>query len=240
MKPTMEILSNLSKNSLNNKDEIFTRLYRYLLRPDIYFAAYKNLYANSGAGTKGVTEDTADGFGEEKIRKIINSLADESYQPMPVRRTYIQKKNSNKQRPLGIPTFSDKLVQEALRMILEAVYEPIFLNVSHGFRPKHSCHTALKFIKMEFNGARWFVEGDIKGCFDNIDHQLLIELMRKKIRDARIIKLIYKFLKAGYMENWKYHKTYSGTPQGGIISPLLANIYLHELDKFVMKLKKDF
>ena len=240
MKPTMEILLKLSKNSLNNKDEIFTRLYRYLLRPDIYFAAYKNLYANSGAGTKGVTEDTADGFGEEKIRKIINSLADESYQPMPVRRTYIQKKNSNKQRPLGIPTFSDKLVQEALRMILEAVYEPIFLNVSHGFRPKHSCHTALKFIKMEFNGARWFVEGDIKGCFDNIDHQLLIELMRKKIRDARIIKLIYKFLKAGYMENWKYHKTYSGTPQGGIISPLLANIYLHELDKFVMELKDDF
>ena len=240
MKPTMEILLKLSKNSLNNKDEIFTRLYRYLLRPDIYFAAYKKLYANSGAGTKGVTEDTADGFGEEKIRKIINSLADESYQPMPVRRTYIQKKNSSKQRPLGIPTFSDKLVQEALRMILEAVYEPIFLNVSHGFRPKHSCHTALKFIKMEFNGARWFVEGDIKGCFDNIDHQLLIELMRKKIRDARIIKLIYKFLKAGYMENWKYHKTYSGTPQGGIISPLLANIYLHELDKFVMELKDDF
>lgn len=240
MKPTMEILLKLSKNSLNNKDEIFTRLYRYLLRPDIYFAAYKKLYANSGSGTKGVTEDTADGFGEEKIRKIINSLADESYQPMPVRRTYIQKKNSNKQRPLGIPTFSDKLVQEALRMILEAVYEPIFLNVSHGFRPKCSCHTALEYIKMEFNGARWFVEGDIKGCFDNIDHQLLIELIRKKIRDARIIKLIYKFLKAGYMENWKYHKTYSGTPQGGIISPLLANIYLHELDKFVMKLKDDF
>lgn len=240
MKPTMEILSNLSKNSLNNKDEIFTRLYRYLLRPDIYFAAYKNLYANRGAGTNGVTEDTADGFGEEKIKKIIDSLANESYQPMPVRRTYIQKKNSSKQRPLGIPTFSDKLVQEALRMILEAVYEPTFLNVSHGFRPKRSCHTALKFIKMEFNGARWFVEGDIKGCFDNIDHQLLVGLIRNKIKDARIIKLIYKFLKAGYMENFKYHKTYSGTPQGGIISPLLANIYLHELDKFVMKLKKDF
>lgn len=240
MKPTMEILSNLSKNSLNNKDEIFTRLYRYLLRPDIYFAAYKNLYANRGADTNGVIEDTADGFGEEKIQKIISSLADESYQPMPVRRTYIQKKNSSKQRPLGIPTFSDKLVQEALRMILEAVYEPIFLNVAHGFRPKRSCHTALKFIKMEFNGARWFVEGDIKGCFDNIDHQILVGLIRNKIKDARIIKLIYKFLKAGYMENWKYHKTYSGTPQGGIISPLLANIYLHELDKFVMKLKEDF
>lgn len=184
MKPTMEILSNLGKNSLNNKNKIFARLYRYLLRPDIYFAAYKNLYANRGAGTNGITEDTADGFGEEKIKKIIDSLANESYQPMPVRRTYIQKKNSNKQRPLGIPTFSDKLVQEALRMILEAVHEPIFLNVSHGFRPKRSCHTALKFIKMEFNGARWFVEGDIKGCFDNIDHQRLVGLIRNKIEDA--------------------------------------------------------
>ena len=240
MKPTMDILANIRRNSSSNKDEIFTRLYRYLLRTDIYFTAYKNLYANNGADTKGVNDDTADGFGEEKIAGIIKSLADESYRPKPVRRTYIQKKNSKKQRPLGIPTFSDKLVQEALRIILEAVYEPVFLDVSHGFRPKRSCHTALKSIKMQFNGTRWFVEGDIKGCFDNIDHNVLIGLIRNKIKDARIIKLIYKFLKAGYMENWQYHKTYSGTPQGGIISPILANIYLHELDKFVIKLKSEF
>lgn len=125
-------------------------------------------------------------------------------------------------------------------MILEAIYEPIFLNESHGFRPNRSCHTALKTIKRQFGGARWFVEGDIKGCFDNIDHEILIKILRNKVRDARIIKLIYRFLKAGYLENWQYHKTYSGTPQGGILSPLLANIYLHELDKFVMKLKEDF
>lgn len=241
MKPTTEILARISQNSLANKEEVFTKLYRYLLRPDIYFVAYKNLYANSGAATKGVNEDTADGFSEAKIDSIIKALADETYQPMPVRRTYIQKKNNRKKlRPLGIPTFTDKLVQEVLRMILEAVYEPIFLDVSHGFRPKRSCHTALKQLRREFNGTRWFVEGDIKGCFDNINHTVLVGLLSNKIKDARITKLIYKFLKAGYLENWQYHKTYSGTPQGGIISPLLANIYLHELDKFVMKLKSEF
>lgn len=241
MKPTTEILARISQNSLANKEEVFTKLYRYLLRPDIYFVAYKNLYANSGAATKGVNEDTADGFSEAKINSIIKALADETYQPMPVRRTYIQKKNNRKKlRPLGIPTFTDKLVQEVLRMILEAVYEPIFLDVSHGFRPKRSCHTALKQLRREFNGMRWFVEGDIKGCFDNINHAVLVGLLSNKIKDARITKLIYKFLKAGYLENWQYHKTYSGTPQGGIISPLLANIYLHELDKFVMKLKSEF
>ena len=241
MKPTTEILARISQNSLANKEEVFTKLYRYLLRPDIYFVAYKNLYANNGAATKGVNEDTADGFSEAKIDSIIKALADETYQPMPVRRTYIQKKNNRKKlRPLGIPTFTDKLVQEVLRMILEAVYEPIFLDVSHGFRPKRSCHTALKQLRREFNGTRWFVECDIKGCFDNINHAVLVGLLSNKIKDARITKLIYKFLKAGYLENWQYHKTYSGTPQGGIISPLLANIYLHELDKFVMKLKSEF
>lgn len=241
MKPTIEILARISKNSLANKDEVFTKMYRYLLRPDLYFLAYKNLYANSGAATKGMTNDTADGFSELKIVNIIKSLSDETYQPTPVRRIYIPKKNDqNKKRPLGIPTFTDKLVQEVLRMVLEAVYEPIFLNESHGFRPKRSCHTALTSLKREFNGMRWFIEGDIKGCFDNINHIVLVGLLNSKIKDARIIKLIYKFLKAGYIENWQYYKTYSGTPQGGIISPLLANIYLHELDKFVMKLKTEF
>jgi retron-type reverse transcriptase len=139
-----------------------------------------------------------------------------------------------------IRSANPKLVQEVLRMVLEAVYEPVFLNVSHGFRPRRSCHTALTSLKKEFNGVRWFIEGDIKGCFDNIDHAVLVGLLNGKIKDARIIKLIYKFLKAGYLEDWQYHKTYSGTPQGGIISPLLSNIYLHELDKFVMKLKTEF
>jgi len=241
MQPTTEILEGIMKNSRKNKEEIFTRLYRYMLRPDLYYLAYKNLYANKGAGTKGVNDDTADGFSEEKIIKIIKSLSDEAYAPSPVRREYIQKKqNSTKKRPLGIPTFTDKLVQEVLRMILEAVYEPTFSYFSHGFRPNKSCHTALKSLKNEFNGVSWFIEGDIKGCFDNIDHHILVNIINAKIKDTRLIKLIWKFLKAGYMENWKYHATYSGCPQGGIVSPILANIYLNELDKFAEKLSKEF
>lgn len=239
MKPTIEILERISQNSKNNSEEKFTRLFRYMLRPDIYYVAYKKLYANNGAGTKGIDDDTADGFSEMKIEKIIKSLADESYVPKPCRRTYIEKANGKK-RPLGIPTFTDKLIQEVLRMILESVYEPIFLQTSHGFRPKRSCHTALFAVSKGFNGIRWFVEGDIKGCFDNIDHSNLIKFICNKIKDAKIRKLIYKFLKAGYMEDWKYNNTYSGTPQGGIISPILANIYLHELDKFVNELAENF
>lgn len=239
MKPTMEILTKLQENSKKNHDEVFTRLYRYLLRPDIYYVAYQHLYSNKGAGTKGVTDDTADGFSEIYIENIIEALKNEMYQPKPVRRTYIKKSNG-KMRPLGLPVFTDKLIQEAIRMILEAIYEPIFSDYSHGFRPVRSCHTALAQIKKEFTGARWFIEGDIKGCFDNINHAVLVEIVNQKIKDARFLKLIRLFLKAGYMEDWKYHETYSGCPQGGIISPILANIYLNELDRHVMKIKKEF
>lgn len=239
MKPTIDILENVKRNSTRNKDEVFTRLYRYLLRPDLYYIAYQNLYANNGAATKGINGDTADGFSKEKINNIIKSLADDSYVPNPVRRTYIKKQNG-KMRPLGIPTFTDKLVQEVLRMILEAVYEPVFLDCSHGFRPNRSCHTALTSLRNWFTGSRWFVEGDIKGCFDNIDHQELVRIINSKIKDARFIKLIWKLVKAGYVEDWVYFATFSGTPQGGIVSPIFANIYLHELDKYVMKLAEDF
>lgn len=235
----MEILTKLQENSKKNHEEVFTRLFRYMLRPDIYFIAYQHLYANKGAGTKGVNDDTADGFSEEYVTRIIEALRTETYRPTPVRRTYIQKANG-KMRPLGLPTFTDKLVQEVMRMILEAVYEPIFSNYSHGFRPGRSCHTALAQLKHEFVGASWFVEGDIKGCFDNIDHAVLIRTIGKKIKDARFLKLIQLFLKAGYMENWKYYGTYSGCPQGGILSPILANICLNELDSYIERLKKDF
>ena len=239
MQPTMEILERLKENSKAQKDEVFTRLYRYLLRPDLYYIAYKKLYANNGASTKGVNDDTADGFSEDKVKQIIARLADETYTPSPVRRTYIPKANG-KMRPLGIPTFTDKLVQEVLRMVLEAIYEPVFHGCSHGFRPERSCHTALNAIKYQFTGTRWFIEGDIKSCFDNISHTALLEIVGSKIKDARFIKLICKFLKSGYLEDWKYNNTYSGTPQGGIISPLLANIYLHALDDFVLKMASEF
>lgn len=239
MKPTIEILTRLQENSKNNHEEVFTKLFRYLLRPDIYYVAFQNLYANNGAGTRGVDDDTADGFSEDKVNQIIEALKNGTYEPKPVRRTYIKKKNG-KMRPLGLPTFTDKLVQDVIRMVLQAIYEPVFSDYSHGFRPSRSCHTALTQIKHEFVGAKWFVEGDIKGCFDNIDHSVLITIISRKIKDARFINLIRLFLKAGYMEDWKYHGTYSGCPQGGILSPILANIYLNELDKFVENLKKSF
>jgi len=241
MQPTIKILDRIRENSRNNKEEIFTRLYRYMLRPDLYYLAYKNLYANKGAATKGVNDDTADGFSTEKVNKIIRALTDGTYMPHPVRRTYVAKKqNSAKKRPLGIPTFTDKLVQEVLRMILEAVYEPVFSHYSHGFRPGRSCHTVLNSLKKEFTGVTWFIEGDIKSCFDTIDHHVLVDIIGAKIKDARLIQLIWKFLKAGYMEDWQYHATYSGCPQGGIVSPMLSNIYLNELDKFAAALAKEF
>ena len=239
MKPTSEILERITKSSTEHKDGVFTRLYRYLLREDIYFAAYQKLYANRGAITKGIDNDTADHFSQAYVNALIQELRDGPYRVKPVRREYIAKKNG-KMRPLGIPSFRDKLLQEAVRIILEAIYEPVFDNNSHGFRPYRSCHTALSQIKKDFTGIVWFIEGDITGCFDNIDHNVLIGILAKKIKDSKFLNLIRQFLKAGYVENWKYNKTYSGTPQGGICSPILANIYLNELDIKFREMKAKF
>jgi group II intron reverse transcriptase/maturase len=239
IKPTTEILERIRTSSTDHKDGVFTRLYRYLLREDIYYIAYQNLYANKGASTKGIDNDTADGFSERYVQTLIAELKDGSYRTKPVRRHYIQKENG-KMRPLGIPSFRDKLLQEVIRLFLEAIYEPIFSNNSHGFRPQRSCHTCLTQAKHDFTGVEWFIEGDIKGCFDNIDHEVLLEILQRKIKDSKFINIIRQFLKAGYVEDWKYNSTHSGTPQGGILSPILANIYLNELDTFVANIKKEF
>lgn len=211
---------------------VFERLYRNLYNKEFYYEAYAKLYKNRGSNTKGINNNTIDGMSEKRIEKLIEQLKNQTYQPNPVRRTYIPKKNG-KTRPLGIPTFEDKLVQEVARRLLESIYEPQFSVHSHGFRPNLSCHTALKEIRNTFTGTRWFIEGDIKGFFDNIDHHVLIGILRRKIQDEKFINLIWKFLRAGYVEDWVFHKTYSGVPQGGIISPLLSNIYLNELDQYV-------
>lgn len=239
LKPTTEILERMRQNSKEHPEGVHTRLYRYLLREDTYYSAYQKLYSNKGAATKGTDNDTADGFGKKYVDKLLEELANGTYTPKPVRREYICKQNG-KLRPLGIPSFRDKLLQEVIRRFLEAIYEPQFSNFSHGFRPERSCHTALTQAKNYFTGAKWFIEGDIKGCFDNIDHMALIGILERKIKDSRFINIIRAFLKAGYMEDWRYSKTHSGTPQGGILSPILANIYLNELDTKVMEIKARF
>ena len=234
-----EVLKNLMEKS-KNETYRFQRLYRNLYNPEFYWLAYKNIYANDGSMTAGADGTTIDGMGNERIERIILSLKDRSYHPKPARREYIAKKNSSKKRPLGIQSGDDKLVQEVVKMILESIYEPVFSNKSHGFRPNRSCQTALKQIQNTFTGANWFVEGDIHACFDSFDHHVVIDLLKKRIDDEAFIQLIWKFLKAGYMEQWIYNTTYSGTAQGAGCSPVLSNIYLSELDVFVEHLKEDF
>ena len=207
-------------------------VYRQLYNPDLYLRAYGRIYRNAGAMTEGTTEETVDGMSKRKIEGIIELLRYERYRWTPVRRTFIPKKNG-KLRPLGIPTWSDKLLQEVMRSIMNAYYEPQFSPTSHGFRPELGCHTALRDIFCTWNGTIWFIEGDIKGCFDNIDRTVMLSILREKIHDNRFLNLVENLLKAGYLEQWIYRPTLSGTPQGGIISPLLANIYLDRLDKFV-------
>lgn len=209
-------------------------LYRLACEPELWLQAYVNIRANRGALTAGVSEETLDGFSLERATKLAQQLRDRRYVTKPVRRVQIPKRDG-KTRPLGIPSGNDKLAQEVARMILERVYEPVFSEHSHGFRPKRSCETALSEIRPVWNGVKWIVDVDIKGFFDNIPHNRLLEVLSKKVQDKQFLNLIEQWLKAGYVENWKYNRTYSGTPQGGIVSPLLANIYLNELDQFVEK-----
>ncbi|MCL9636019.1 reverse transcriptase domain-containing protein [Priestia sp. 179-F W1.4 NHS] len=238
MRSPNNVLNSLASKS-NDSTYKFERLYRNLYNPEFYYIAYQKMYAKEGNMTQGTDGKTIDGMSIKRIDNLIEALKTESYQPKPVRRVYIPKKNGNR-RPLGIPSIEDKLIQEIIRMILESIYEGRFSKFSHGFRPQKSCHTALMQIKTHFDGARWFVEGDIESFFDNINHHKLIQILRKRIHDEKFINLIWKFLRAGYLENWEYHKTYSGTPQGGIISPILANVYLNEFDKYVEQLVLKF
>lgn len=238
MRDPAVVIDNLSKKAVEQNYEIY-RIYRNLYNSKFYLEAYQKIYANEGNMTEGVDGKTIDDMNLKRIDNLIEKLRNESYQPKPVRRTYIPKKNGKK-RPLGIPTFDDKLVQEVVRRILEAIYEPKFSEKSHAFRPKRSCHTALMQIREGFKGTRWFIEGDIKSFFDNIEHHTMIRILRKTIKDEKFINLIWKFLKSGYMEEWKFNRTYSGTPQGGIISPILSNIYLNEFDSYMREYKKQF
>lgn len=238
MRSPERVLNSLNEHSKDSSYK-FERLYRILFNEELFYVAYQKIASNGGSTTKGSDGRSIDEMSPARIETLIASLKDESYQPHPSRRVHIPKKNG-KTRPLGIPAFEDKLVQEVVRMILEAIYEGHFETTSHGFRPKRSCHTALLHIQKTFSGAKWFIEGDIKGFFDNIDHDVLVGILRERISDDRFIRLIRKFLKAGYVEDWTFHNTYSGMPQGGIVSPILANIYLDKLDKYVKEYIRHF
>jgi len=230
MQTAAQILQAVRK--MGEKRIKLTRVYRCLFSEDLFLTAYDKIRRNAGALTPGTADDTADDMNLVDIRELIDDLRYERFNFRPVLRTY-RKKKSGGLRPLGKPNFTEKLVQEALRMLLEAYYEPRFRENSHGFRPERGCHTALTAVQHHFRGSSWFIEGDIKGCFDNIDHDMLMDILRRDIEDGRLLNLIYKSLKAGVVENWKLQPTFMGTPQGGILSPLLANIYLHELDMFI-------
>jgi group II intron reverse transcriptase/maturase len=208
------------------------RVYRLLFSRELFLLAYGRIARNRGAMTPGVTGETADGMSLAKIDAIIEAVRLERYRWTPVRRMYIPKKHG-KVRPLGIPTWSDKLLQEVIRLILQAYYEPQFADCSHGFRPKRGCHTALRDVHRTWNGTTWFIEGDISQCFDSLDHEVLLQILAENIHDGRFLRLIGELLRAGYLEHWKFNKTLSGSPQGGIVSPILSNIYLDRLDKWV-------
>ncbi|MFH8559301.1 reverse transcriptase/maturase family protein, partial [Streptomyces celluloflavus] len=207
-------------------------LYRQLFNPNLYLLAYGRIYANHGAMTPGACGETADGMSEAKIGRITEAMRHERYRFRPVRRVHIPKSNG-KTRPLGLPSWSDKLVGEVIRLLLEAYYEPRFSGRSHGFRPGRGCHTALSEVAHKWTGTTWFIEGDISDCFGSLDHEVLLAILSEKIRDNRFLRLIQQMLKAGYVEDWKWHATLSGSPQGGVLSPLLSNIYMDRLDTFV-------
>jgi group II intron reverse transcriptase/maturase len=207
-------------------------LYRQLFNPQLYLLAYGRIYANKGAMTPGASGETADGMSLGKIGRIIDALRHERYRFSPVKRVYIPKK-SGKLRPLGLPPWSDKLVGEVVRLLLEAYYEPQFSGRSHGFRPRRGCHTALSEVANTWTGATWFIEGDVSDCFGSFDHEIMVQLLAEKIHDNRFLRLMRNMLKAGYLEDWRWNATLSGVPQGGVVSPVMSNIYLHRLDDFV-------
>jgi group II intron reverse transcriptase/maturase len=207
-------------------------LYRQLYNPQFYFRAYARLYSNDGAMTPDTTGETVDGMSREKIKTMIDLIRQERWRWTPVKRVYIPKK-SGKLRPLGLPSWSSKVMQEVVRQLLDAYFEPTFSDHSHGFRPGRGPHTALSEIVHGWKGVHWVIEGDISDCFGRLDHQVLLNILAEGIHDNRFLRLIRHMLQAGYLEEWRWHETLSGAPQGGVCSPVLSNIYLDKLDKFV-------
>ena len=240
---SLERLEVIRKLNGENREWVNSELYRLMYKQDLYILAYERIKSHPGNMTPGTDDETLDGFSLAMIDELIEEMKTERYRCKPVRTAYIPKANG-KMRKLGIPCTRDKIVQEVVRLILEAIYDSphgsYFSENSHGFRRSKSCHSALKDIQTRWSGVTWFLEGDIKSCFDDIDHEILLDVLRKKIKDERFISIIRKFLRAGYQDLDEARKdSLAGTPQGGIVSPILANIYLHELDEYVEQLQKE-
>jgi retron-type reverse transcriptase len=200
----------------------------YLLNEGYLLACFRELKLNKAPGIDGVTVRQYEENLYENITDLVARLKARKYRPQPVRRVYIPKDEKSK-RPLGIPIVEDKIVQMGIKKILEAIYEVDFRDISHGFRPKRSCHDALDVVDKAImtRPVNYIVDMDIEKFFDTVDHRWMMECLKQRISDPNLLKLIARFLKAGVMEEGKYMETDKGTPQGGVISPVLANIYLH-------------
>jgi group II intron reverse transcriptase/maturase len=234
MNNASEEMKHLHKLAKRDPSKRFDHLWDRVTDPTWLMHAWEEIRTNKGSMTAGIDSTIATDIDPERIQRLAERLRTGRYRPKPVRRVYIAKANGKK-RPLGIPTLEDRIVQQALRMLMEPIFEADFHTCSHGFRRKRSTHTALRDVTRMYPRATWTIEGDIVGCFDNIPHGLLMNAVEKRIADRRVLRMIRQFLAAGYMEQWQYHKTYSGTPQGGVLSPLLCNIFLHQLDEYLMR-----
>lgn len=227
-----EEMKHLNKLAREDSSKRFVKLWRNLCSIEWLVQAWEQIRRNKGSQTAGIDKMTDEKVDFELIHRLAEKLKQGTYRPKAVRRVHIPKTNG-KTRPLGIPTLEDRIVQQGLKMLLEPIFEADFRRCSHGFRQGKSPHTALRDVARVYPNVGYVIEGDIKSCFDNIPHGKLIEQISRRIADEKILQICWKFLRAGYMEQWNYHRTYSGTPQGGIISPLFANIFLHQIDEWM-------
>lgn len=232
----LEQIHEINRNNFQwkNKD-----LYRFFYKEDMYRSAYEKIKSNKGSLTKGSTNETLDGFTRQRIQNVIKAMQDKSFEFNPAQPISIPKGSDGK-KVVGASNRTDEIVQELIRMILEAIYEPVFLETSHGFRPNRSCHSALLQVEEQFDVIKWVVKREIQGAYDRIDHSILLDLLRRKIQDESFIQLIQKALKAGYLDQLVSISSVIGTVQGSIVSPILANIYFHQLDVFVETLKDKY
>lgn len=221
-------LQRIAKKASTDKDCQFTSLY-HLMNKELLLECFAQLKGKAASGIDNITKDQYAIHLDANLDNLVERLHKMAYKPQPVLRVYIPKAGSQKQRPLGIPAFEDKLVQSGLVKILQAIYEQDFLADSYGFRPNKSCHDALRALSqtVENQPIHYIVEADIKGFFDNVDQEQLMDFLSHRVADKRILRLIKRFLKAGIQEDGQHKASETGTPQGGVISPLLANIYLH-------------